>query len=180
MPSGKIKSWNDNKGFGFITVGPNQKDIFAHISAFPSYERSPRVGDLVTYQVELQSDGKKRATLCSIDGLSLAPQKRRTSVPRKSKPRTSGIFGWLRLGIIAAGLAGAYFYQGSHQAVTNDFQEQPLMDNVAVEQNFVCDGRQHCSQMTSFEEAVFFNNSCPDTKMDGDRDGIPCERQFGR
>ncbi len=42
-------------------------------------------------------------------------------------------------------------------------------------QNFSCDGRQHCSQMTSRAEAVFFIRNCPDTKMDGDNDGIPCE-----
>jgi len=45
--------------------------------------------------------------------------------------------------------------------------------------NFRCDGRQHCSQMGSYEEAKFFIENCPDTKMDGDDDGIPCERQFG-
>ncbi len=45
---------------------------------------------------------------------------------------------------------------------------------------FRCDGRQHCSQMRSYEEARFFLRNCPNTKMDGDRDGIPCEQQFGR
>lgn len=45
---------------------------------------------------------------------------------------------------------------------------------------FKCDGRQHCSQMNSYEEAKFFIQNCPDTKMDGDNDGIPCERQFDR
>ncbi len=43
---------------------------------------------------------------------------------------------------------------------------------------FRCDGRQHCSQMRSKAEAVFFLHNCPDTKMDGDGDGDPCERQF--
>lgn len=43
-----------------------------------------------------------------------------------------------------------------------------------------CDGRTHCSQMRSYEEAVFFLRNCPGTQMDGDNDGIPCERQFGR
>ncbi|PCM43868.1 hypothetical protein CPA50_13575 [Marinobacter sp. ANT_B65] len=42
-------------------------------------------------------------------------------------------------------------------------------------QRFTCDGRQHCSQMRSRAEAEFFNKSCPNTKMDGDRDGVPCE-----
>jgi hypothetical protein len=46
--------------------------------------------------------------------------------------------------------------------------------------SYKCDGRQHCSQMTSYSEAVYFNKFCPDTKMDGDRDGIPCEKQFNR
>ncbi|WP_240224913.1 excalibur calcium-binding domain-containing protein [Rheinheimera hassiensis] len=51
---------------------------------------------------------------------------------------------------------------------------------VANTPQFRCDGRQHCSQMTSYDEAVFFLRNCPDTKMDGDYDGIPCEQQFGK
>lgn len=47
-----------------------------------------------------------------------------------------------------------------------------------VESSYHCDGRQHCSQMTSCEEAEFFIKNCPDTKMDGDNDGIPCESQW--
>ena len=43
--------------------------------------------------------------------------------------------------------------------------------------NYSCDGRQHCSQMTSCEEATYFIQNCPNTKMDGDYDGVPCERQ---
>lgn len=43
---------------------------------------------------------------------------------------------------------------------------------------FACDGRTYCSQMTSCAEAKFFLASCPNTKMDGDSDGIPCEEQW--
>ena len=43
---------------------------------------------------------------------------------------------------------------------------------------FKCDGRQHCSQMRSCEEAKFFLKHCPNTKMDGNGDGVPCERQW--
>ncbi len=43
---------------------------------------------------------------------------------------------------------------------------------------FRCDGRQHCSQMKSCAEAKFFLAHCPDVKMDGDRDGVPCEEQW--
>jgi len=41
-----------------------------------------------------------------------------------------------------------------------------------------CDGRTYCSQMTSCSEAKYFLAHCPDVKMDGDHDGIPCETQW--
>ncbi|RRV17461.1 excalibur calcium-binding domain-containing protein [Pseudomonas saudiphocaensis] len=56
----------------------------------------------------------------------------------------------------------------------------PQRSATAVSSSFQCDGRQHCSQMRSYEEAVFFLRNCPNTKMDGDGDGIPCEQQFRR
>lgn len=43
---------------------------------------------------------------------------------------------------------------------------------------FSCDGRTHCSQMHSCEEATWFLQHCPGTEMDGDNDGVPCERQW--
>lgn len=46
------------------------------------------------------------------------------------------------------------------------------------QKNFQCDGRTHCSQMTSCDEATFFLNNCPGTKMDGNYDGVPCEKQW--
>jgi hypothetical protein len=43
---------------------------------------------------------------------------------------------------------------------------------------FRCDGRIYCSQMTSCAEATYFLKNCPSVKMDGDSNGIPCERQW--
>jgi endonuclease YncB( thermonuclease family) len=43
-----------------------------------------------------------------------------------------------------------------------------------------CDGRTHCSQMSSCEEATWFLRHCPGVKMDGNRDGVPCEKQWCR
>ena len=43
---------------------------------------------------------------------------------------------------------------------------------------FSCDSRKHCSQMTSCAEATYFIQHCPNTKMDGNNDGIPCEKQW--
>lgn len=44
--------------------------------------------------------------------------------------------------------------------------------------SFRCDGRKYCSQMTSCQEAKYFLATCPGVRMDGDRDGIPCEEQW--
>ncbi|HMV00022.1 MAG TPA: excalibur calcium-binding domain-containing protein [Rhodocyclaceae bacterium] len=44
--------------------------------------------------------------------------------------------------------------------------------------SYRCDGRTHCSQMTSCEEATWFLKNCSGTKMDGNNDGIPCEKQW--
>lgn len=41
-----------------------------------------------------------------------------------------------------------------------------------------CDGRTCCAQMNSCEEATWFLRHCPGVQMDGDRDGVPCERQW--
>jgi hypothetical protein len=46
------------------------------------------------------------------------------------------------------------------------------------ETGFNCDGRDHCSQMTSCEEATFFLKNCPNQQTDGDNNGIPCEIQW--
>jgi hypothetical protein len=44
--------------------------------------------------------------------------------------------------------------------------------------HFRCDGRTYCSQMTSCAEATFFLRNCPGVKMDGNYDGVPCEKQW--
>jgi hypothetical protein len=59
--------------------------------------------------------------------------------------------------------------------------DEPInkVDDSAISYStYSCDGREYCSQMTSCEEATFFIQNCPNTKMDGDHDGVPCESQF--
>lgn len=50
--------------------------------------------------------------------------------------------------------------------------------SVGADGNFQCDGRTYCSQMTSCAEATYFLRHCPGTKMDGNNDGVPCEKQW--
>lgn len=56
----------------------------------------------------------------------------------------------------------------------------PPLHQVAEAAGFRCDGRTHCSQMRSCDEAKYFLAHCPGVAMDGNGDGIPCERQWCR
>lgn len=58
--------------------------------------------------------------------------------------------------------------------------QNPVTNTEVSKSIFKCDGRTRCTQMTSCEEAKFFITHCPNTKMDGDKDGIPCEDQWCR
>ena len=53
----------------------------------------------------------------------------------------------------------------------------PVLDRSSGGQ-FKCDGRTYCSQMTSCQEATFFIKNCPGAKMDGNNDGVSCEKQW--
>ncbi|MFA1563311.1 excalibur calcium-binding domain-containing protein [Aliivibrio fischeri] len=41
-----------------------------------------------------------------------------------------------------------------------------------------CNGKHYCSDVKTYAEAKWVLNNCPNTHMDGDNDGVPCERQF--
>lgn len=58
---GAIKTWNDDRGFGFIEPLHGGQEIFVHIKAFVSRSGRPEVGQRVTFEVEMAPDGKKRA-----------------------------------------------------------------------------------------------------------------------
>lgn len=58
---GRLKSWNDERGFGFIEPLQGGQEIFVHIKSFPSGTGRPTVGLPLTFEVETGPQGKKRA-----------------------------------------------------------------------------------------------------------------------
>lgn len=56
-----------------------------------------------------------------------------------------------------------------------DIPKSPFATQATSTSIYQCDGRQYCSEMISRNEAIFFINNCPNTKMDSDNDGVPCE-----
>ena len=58
---GSIKTWNDDRGFGFIEPVQGGQEIFVHVKAFRRRAGRPQVGQFVSFEVEIGPQGKKRA-----------------------------------------------------------------------------------------------------------------------
>lgn len=58
---GKLKSWNDDRGFGFINPLQGGEEIFVHITAFSPRRTRPDMNELVWFEIEIGPEGKKRA-----------------------------------------------------------------------------------------------------------------------
>ena len=73
---GKIQSWNDPKGFGFIEPIGGGKNVFLHISSFSNRGRRPEIGQMVTYALTTDGQGRPRAVTATLPGDSLSRQKK--------------------------------------------------------------------------------------------------------
>ncbi|MGI2173775.1 excalibur calcium-binding domain-containing protein [Shewanella ulleungensis] len=205
MERGTLVRWNDEKGFGFIKPETgNDQDVFIHISALKHMARKPKVGDEIVFHRENQPDGKVKAIKASIEGVAVVANTlhatthtaahNRNSHQHANKDHnhstSSPLLGRMFMIIIFLGV-GIFGYK-QYEKMT----AVPVLTNADIEQmqwepsapnpsainqqpQFRCEtGKIHCSQMRSCAEATFYINNCPGTKMDGDRDGIPCESQF--
>ena len=72
---GKITSWKDDQGFGFVTQNGADKNkiAFVHIKAFSERSRRPKLGDLITYEANL--DEKRRFRADDVKFVKRAPAK---------------------------------------------------------------------------------------------------------
>jgi CspA family cold shock protein len=67
MPSGTVKWFNGQKGYGFIQPQQGGKDVFVHISALERAGLSTlQEGQKITYEVT-QDRGKESATNLTLD-----------------------------------------------------------------------------------------------------------------
>lgn len=123
IKQGKITSWNDDKGYGFITPSSGEDQVFAHIKAFKYQARRPEVNRLVTYILSTDKQGR----ICAAEiAMSAAP------VVEKSDQGYWGgasVFAGLFLVIVAVALYGGFgktkgFRQLSGSPVTHASTEQ--------------------------------------------------------
>lgn len=175
--NGRLSKWNDQRGFGFITKETDGEEVFVHISAFPHSTNRPVIGEELSFDIDISRDGKRKAV-----NLKRSPSFSSTSSKQNDATKKSSLSVLNVLVVVTLVLLGSLFYpsivQQFETKAYNDssFQDKVILPRTDVQlRQFKCDGRQHCSQMNSRAEAVFFIRNCPNTKMDGDNDGKPCE-----
>jgi cold shock CspA family protein len=195
--TGTLKKWNVDRGFGFVVAEHSDQELFVHVSAFPRDGRQPIVGEPLSFEMELGADGRKRAVRVRRPGdtpKSTHSHERPTDAQRRrhskrAEPASSSSFvtvliavlllaalGWFGYGQYREYIAARSSAVGAPQGVMAS--PVPSVTQPPLAPVFQCDGRQHCSQMTSCREAKLFLKNCPGMQMDGDGDGIPCEQQW--
>ncbi len=80
---GRITTWKDDKGFGFVTPNGGAEKVFVHISSFSNRRRRPEGNELVTYELKIDGKGRAQANAVAFVGensTSSAPPGR-SSIP---------------------------------------------------------------------------------------------------
>lgn len=187
---GILTAWNSATDSGIITPGKGGDDIVVHRPAFLQDSIVPVVGEALSFQVELGLDGNKRAHNIARTRASSRFAARRADARSSSALMTAAL---VVLAASAALLYAAMRHDG-RQAIPEPgaaadmtqaagIPHEHRTDLVAASRfarpaSAACDGRTRCKQMKSCEEAKYFTDNCPDTQMDGDGDGLPCEAQW--
>ncbi|TCB75920.1 cold shock domain-containing protein [Acinetobacter sp. ANC 4177] len=188
---GKVKNYQAERGFGFIQVDGESRDLFFHIKDMPNRNIQPQIGEKLKFRIVEEKGKFKADNIVRLDiknqSETFTPSARavinrgnqKKSGRQKQNNHGGGIITTI-VGLILICLL-AYFVYGKYQRYQLSQQSpadvQPVAQ-VPVNSNpngYRCDGRIHCSQMNSREEARWFVRNCPGTKMDGNNDGEPCE-----
>jgi len=182
---GNLTKWNDERGYGFITARTGGQELFVHVSSFPRDGRRPKIGESISFEIETDKEGRKRAVAIERPLHTATRAATPSARPRgePSRPRRRGLLGRVAPMIILIMIGSAGYGEYMRRTNTNRFAGDLAPPSAATAENvansaFRCDERTQCSQMTSCAEATFFLRNCPGVSMDGDGDGVPCESQW--
>lgn len=203
MKKGKLVLWNDEKVYGLIKSEAGGRDVFIHISALSDRNRPPKIGEVICFDLEADGQGKVRAvnarienvappdppgqswTLTPLDQTQESAREAKHSHRRPEPPRKDGRSGnaqrpsrflgnLLAVGLVVLSVLAATKFK----PITRQFPAANLPAEEAAPQ-FHCEGKTRCQEMNSCEEIEFYQAHCPNTQMDGDHDGKPCEDRCG-
>jgi cold shock CspA family protein len=87
---GTLKSWNDDRGFGFIEPSLGGQEIFVHIKAFETRFGRPQIGQRLTFEIEMSAEGKKRAK--RVQPVQVAPSTSRKHIGSPAQWGTASYF----------------------------------------------------------------------------------------
>eukprot|EP00927_Polykrikos_kofoidii_P062348 TRINITY_DN57155_c0_g1_i1.p2 TRINITY_DN57155_c0_g1~~TRINITY_DN57155_c0_g1_i1.p2 ORF type:complete len:168 (-),score=29.01 TRINITY_DN57155_c0_g1_i1:78-581(-) len=66
MPSGTVKMWNDDRGFGFIAAADGSSDVFVHRSVLQNGSEMLSEGEVVQFETQWdERKGKMTVTTCT-------------------------------------------------------------------------------------------------------------------
>jgi uncharacterized membrane protein YsdA (DUF1294 family)/cold shock CspA family protein len=78
---GTLKTWNHDRGFGFIEPAQGGQEVFVHITAFRERRGRPQVAQHLSFELELAPNGKKRAKNVEAVRQRVARRKSRNDSP---------------------------------------------------------------------------------------------------
>ena len=78
---GRLKKWNVERGFGFLVADDSGQDIFVHISAFVRDGTLPIDGEYLSFEIEPDRDGKKKAVRDAVRATKLLHAQRHRAPP---------------------------------------------------------------------------------------------------
>jgi uncharacterized membrane protein YsdA (DUF1294 family)/cold shock CspA family protein len=80
---GTLKTWNDERGFGFIEPSQGGDEVFVHIKAFGPRSGRPQLNQRLSFELELGPQGKKRAKNVQAVRAARAPVARARDTPAR-------------------------------------------------------------------------------------------------
>ena len=137
---GRIQNWNDDKGFGFVIPNGGGDKAFVHIKSFARTTRRPVDGDVITYAIARDKQGRPQANAVCFVG---APK------PADDRAAT-GWFGPTFALLFTAALLGAIFAERLSMTVLAAYA---LMSGVAfiaygLDKSAATAGRQRTPETT--------------------------------